>query len=197
MGIWDFIKGGKKTKSEKTEKPSPEQKLFSEKALEIVIPTFEQFGFKKHRIAIGEYTSTIIYRKEEQYLKISSTNYPTDYPYHYNILLGEGNSEDFFEYDWNSVALWRFKKEIEPKLKASEYEFPLASEIEPSLKNAASELLKYGLTFLNGEMDLFYKIRKEQNQDRELYKISSPDKNGKYQTSFDPKSAKQKRKYSS
>ena len=196
MGIFDFMKGKKKAKSERTEKPSPEQKLFSEKVMEIVIPTFEKFGFKKHRIEIGKHSSTIIYRKEKQYLKISSNTYPRDYPYHYNIVLGEGDSEDFLEWDWNSVALWRFKQEIEPKSKVSEYEFPSENGIEPSLKNANSELLKYGLTFLNGEMELFLKIRKEQNQNREPYKIHSPDKNGKYQTSFEPKSVVQKKKYS-
>jgi hypothetical protein len=196
MGIFDFMKGKKKAKSERTEKPSPEQKLFSEKAMEIVIPTFEKFGFKKHRFEIGKHSSTIIYRKEKQYLKISSNTYPRDYPYHYNIVLGEGDSEDFLEWDWNSVALWRFKQEIEPKSKVSEYEFPYENGIEPSLKNANSELLKYGLTFLNGEMELFLKIRKEQNQNREPYKIHSPDKNGKYQTSFEPKSVEQKKKYS-
>ena len=196
MGIFDFMKGKKKAKSERTEKPSPEQKLFSEKAMEIVIPTFEKFGFKKHRIEIGKHSLTIIYRKEKQYLKISSNTYPTDYPYHYNIVLGEGDSEDFLEWDWNSVALWRFKQEIEPKSKVSEYEFPYENGIEPSLKNANSELLKYGLTFLNGEMELFLKIRKEQNKNREPYKIHSPEKNGKYQTSFEPKSVEQKKKYS-
>jgi len=196
MGIFDFIKGNKKAKSEKTEKPSPEQKLFSEKAMEIVIPTFEQFGFKKHRIEIGKHSSTIIYRKEKQYLKISSNTYPRDYPYHYNIILGEGDSDDFFEWDWNSVALWRFKKEIKPELKASEYEFPTDKGIEPSLNNANSELLKYGMTFLNGELELFYKIRKVQNKDREPYKVHSPDENGKYKTSFEPKSVEQKKKHS-
>jgi hypothetical protein len=196
MGIFDFLKGNKKAKSEKTEKPSPEQKLFAEKAIEIVIPTFEQFGFKKHRIERKEYSSTIIYRKDKQYLEISSNTHPRDYPNYYNIVLGEGNSEDFFEYDWNSVALWRFKKEINPELKATEYEFPKDNGIEPSLKNANSELLKYGLTFLNGELELFHKVRKEQNKDREPYKIHSPDKNGNYQTSFEPKSVEQKKKYS-
>ena len=196
MGIFDFIKSKKKAKSEKTEKPSPEQKLFSEKAMEIVIPTFEHFGFKKHRIEIGKHSSIIIYRKNNQYLKISSTTYPTDYPYCYNIIFGDGDSEDVFEYDWNSVALWRFKTEIEPKSKASEYKFPTKKGVEPSLKNANTELKKDGLTFLNGEMDLFYKIRQEQNQNREPYKIYSPDENGKYQTSFEPKSVEQKKKYS-
>ena len=67
--------------------------------MEIVIPTFEQFGFKKHHIEIGKHSSTIIYRKEKQYLKTSSNTYPRDYPYHYNIVFGEGDSEDLFEWD--------------------------------------------------------------------------------------------------
>jgi len=196
MGIFDFLKGNNKGKSERIEKPSPEQKLFSEKAMEILIPTFEQFGFHKHRIEIKKHSSTIIYRKDKQYLKISSNTHPRDYPNYYNIVLGEGDSEDFFEYDWNSIALWRLKKEINPELKVSEYEFPKDNGIELSLKNANFELLKYGLTFLNGELELFHKSRKEQNRDREPYKIHSPDNNGNYQTSFEPKSVVQKKKYS-
>ena len=196
MGIFDFMKSNKKAKSEKTEKLSPEQKLFSEKAMEIVIPTFEQFGFKKHRIEIGKHSSTIIYRKENQYLKISSNTYPRDYPYHYNIIFGEGDSEDFYEWDWNSIALWKFKEKIEPKLKASEFTFPTEKGVIPSLENANSELLEFGQTFLNGELTLFHEIRKEQNKNREPYKIHSPDKNGNYKTTNELKSVEQKKKYS-
>jgi hypothetical protein len=196
MGIFDFIKGNRKAKSERVEKPSPEQKLFSEKAMEIVIPTFEQFGFEKHRIEIGKHSSIIIYRKVNQYLKISSTTYPTDYPYCYNIILGEGDCEDVFEYDWNSIALWRVKKTIEPKLKASEYEFPTKKAVEPSLEHANAELLKFGISFLNGDLNLFHEIRKERNQNREPIKSYSPDENGKYQMSYEPKSVEQKKKYS-
>ena len=196
MGIFDFMKGNKKAKSERTEKPSPEQKLFSEKAIEIIVPTFENFGFKKHRIEIGEHSSTIIYRKEKQYLKITSTTYPRDYPYCYNIILGEGDSEDFYEYDWNSIALWKFKEKIDPKLKASEYTFPTEKGVKPSLENANSELWKFGLTFLNGDLSLFNEIRKEQTKNRETYKIHSQDKNGIYKTTNEPKSEEQKKKYS-
>jgi hypothetical protein len=196
MGIFDLIKGNKKAKSEKTEKPSPEQKLFSEKAIEILIPTFEQFGFKKHRIEIEKYSSTLIYRKEKQYLKISSNTYPRDYPYHYNIILGEGDSEDFYEWDWNSIALWKFKEKIDPKSEASEYNFPTEKGLKLSLKNANSELLEFGKTFLNEELTLFHEIRKEQNKNREPYKIHSTDKNGNYKTKFESKSVEQKKKYS-
>ena len=196
MGIFDFIKGNKKAKSEKTEKPSPEQKLFSEKAIEILIPTFEQFGFKKHRIEIEKHSSTLIYRKKKQYLKISSSTYPRDYPYHYNIILGEGDSEDFYEWDWNSITLWKFKEKIDPKSEASEYSFPTEKSLKLSFKNANSELLEFGKTFLNEELTLFHEIRKEQNKNREPYKIHSTDKNGDFKTKFESKSVEQKKKYS-
>jgi hypothetical protein len=194
MGIFDFIK--EKAKSEKPEKPSPEQKLFSEKCLEIIIPTFEKFEFKKHRVEIGKYSSTIIYRKKKQYLKITSTTYPRDYPYCYNIIFGEGDSEDFYEYDWNSIALWKFKEKIEPNLKISEYNFPSKKGIKASLENANNELLEFGITFLNENLSLFYEIRKKQNQKRESYKIHSSDKYGNYQTTNELKSLEKKEKYS-
>tara|TARA_R110001592_G_scaffold349971_1_gene645674 strand:- start:67 stop:663 length:597 start_codon:yes stop_codon:yes gene_type:complete len=198
MGLLEFFKRNKKIKTEtvKTKKPSPEQILFAETALTLISPTVEKFGFKRHRTEIEKYSTTIIYRKDEQYIKISGSTYPTDYPYSYNVILGEGDSEDFYEYDWNSIALWRLKSSIDTKVKASEFEFPLASAVKFSLENANSELLKYGQTFLNGDLNLFREVRKEQNKNREPYKIHSPDKDGKYKTTYESKSVEQKKKYS-
>jgi len=199
MGIFDFLKKdkkGEKVISERTEKPSPEQKIFAETALEVFSPTFDDFGFKKHRINIKKNSTNITFRKENQYIKISSSTYPTDYPYFYNIILGEGDSEDFFEYDWNSIALWILKFKTEPKTKASEYAFPFGESVKISLENANLELKKYGLTFLKGNLDLFRELRKEHNGQREPYKIHSPDENGHYKTTNDPVSVKQKKKYS-
>ena len=47
-----------------------------------------------------------------------------------------------------------------------------------SLSN--SEKLKYEQTFLVGDLNLFREVRKEQNKDREPYKIHIPDEHGKY-----------------
>jgi len=198
MGILEFFKRNKKSKTElvKTEKPSSEQILFAENVLEIISPTIKKFGFTRHRTEIEKYLTTIIYRKEKQYIKISGSTYPTDYPYCYNIILGEGDSEDFYEWDWNSIALWRMKNKIDPKIKASEFEFPYGNSVKFSLENANMELQKYGLTFLNGDLKLFLEIRKEQNKNREPYKIHSPDKNGKYTTKNEEKSVEQQKKYS-
>lgn len=198
MKILEFFKRNKKTKTElvKTKKPSPEQILFAETALEIISPTVEKFGFERHRTEIEKHSTIIIYRKDKQYIKISSSTYPTDYPYCYNIILGEGDSEDFYEWDWNSIALWRIKNKIDPKIKASEFEFPNEKSVKFSLENANTELQEYGLTFLNGDLKLFLEVRKEQNKNREPYKIHSPDENGKYRTENEQKSVEQKNKYS-
>jgi hypothetical protein len=198
MGLLDFFRRNKKSKTEtiKTRNPSPEQSLFADNVLEIISPTVEQFGFVRHRTEVQTHFTTIIFRKDNQYIKVSGSTYPTDYPYSYNIVLGDGDSEDFTEWDWNSIALWRLKMKIEPTVKAKEYEFPLGDKVKFSISNANKELLKYADTFLRGDLTLFHETRSEQNKNREPYKIYTPDKNGHYTTIEEPTSIEQKRKYS-
>ena len=198
MGLLDFLRRNKKSKTEtvKTSKPSPELILFADTVLEIISPTVEKFGFVRHRTEIETYLTTIIFRKEKQYIKISGSTYPTDYPYSYNIVLGDGDSEDFFEWDWNSIALWQLKNKTDPRAKAKEYEFPFSDKIKYSISHANKELLKYADTFLQGDLTLFYETRSEQNKSREPYKIYTPDKNGKHTTTDEQKSVEQKKKYS-
>ncbi len=135
MGLLDFFKRHKKSTTEivKTKKPSPEQTLFADTVLEIISPTAEQFGFVRHRTEIEKHSTTIIFRKDKQYIKVEGSTYPTDYPYYYNIILGEGDSEDFIEWDWNSVALWRLKTKIAPTAEAKEYEFPFGDHVKFSV----------------------------------------------------------------
>ena len=198
MGLLDFFRRNKKSKTEtvKTTKPSPEHILFADTVLEIISPTVEQFGFVRHRTEIETHFTSIIFRKNEQYIKVSGSTFPTDYPYSYNIVLGAGDSEDFTEWDWNSTALWRLKNKIDPTVKAKEYVFPHGDKVKFSVSNANKELLKYADTFLRGDLILFYETRSEQNKGREPYKIHTPDKNGKYTTTDEQKSVEQKKKYS-
>ena len=195
MGIFDFFKGKNKNK-DKDKDPSPEHIAFSTSIKTIIGETLKQYGFEFHRQEVDRWFTTIIYRNDKRYIKISGSTHWHDHPASYNIILGEGDSEDFYEYDWNSIALWRLKKTINPTLKAQEYSFPRDEKIRYSVENAKDELLKFGETFLNNDLTLFYETRKNQNKDREPYKIHLPDKEGKYQTSFEPKSVKQKKKYS-
>ncbi len=117
------------------------------------------------------------------------------YLYSYNIVLGEGDSDDFLEWDWNSIALWRLKNKIDPTTKAKEYEFPYGDKVKVSISNANKKLLKYADTFLRGDLTLFYETRSEQNKGRESYKIHTPDKNGNYATTDEQTSVEQKKKY--
>ena len=197
MALLDFFKRNTKAKTEtvKTKRPSPEQIIFADTILEIVSPSVESFGFVRRRTEIETYLTTIVFRKDNQYIKISGSTYPTDYPYFYDLILVEGNSEDFIEWDWNSIALWCLKAKIDPNSKAQEYSFPTGDKVKYSVTNANEELLKYGLTFLKGDLTLFYETRREQNKDREPYKVHSPDKNGEYKTTNEPKSVDQKKKY--
>ena len=198
MGLLDYFKRNKKSKKEtvKTKKPSLEQIQFADTVLEIISPTVENFGFARHRTEIEEHFTTIIFRKDNQYIKISGSTHPTDYPYTYNIILGDGDSEEFFEWDWNSIALWGLKNKIDPTVKSKEFDFPFGDNVKFSVSHANKELLKYADTFLNGDLTLFYETRSEQTKDREPYKIHTPDQNGKYTTTNEPKSVGQKKKYS-
>jgi len=194
----DFFKRNKKSKTEtvRTKKPSPEQIIFTDVVLGIISPTVEQFGFLRRRTEIEQFFTTIIFRKEKQYIKIQSSTHPRDCSFYYNIILGEGDSENFTEYDWNSIALWRLKSKIDPTVKSKEYEFPFDSKVKYSVSHANKELIKYADSFLHGDLTLFYEARSEQNKGREPYKIYIPDENGNYTVTEEPISIEQKRKYS-
>jgi hypothetical protein len=196
MGILDFFRKRKQPCDE-----SWEQKVFAGNVLLILAPTVKGFGFKEIISKSDKYSTTIVFRKKKQYIKISSTSYPTDYPYYYNVILGEGDSNNFFEYDWNSIAIWRLAQIVEASKNISAYNFPVGdplfeSTIKLSLENANKHLLEYGIDFLEGDLTLFYQARKKLNQDRESYKISKIGKTGVYETTSEPKSTKQKKKYS-
>ena len=171
MRIFDFFKKKSKMIIEEDEKPSNEQNQFAEVVMEIIAPTIEKFSFELYKTEIKKYSTNITWKKEKQFIKVSSTNYPTDYPYFYNLILGEANDDSFFETDWNSIALWKFKNEINPKSKDAEYSFPIGNQVIPSIKKANTELEKYANSFLNGNLELYHKLLAEQNRNREAYKI--------------------------
>lgn len=190
MRLFNFFKSRGKSKS------SYNEFAFAQVVLDIVGPTVEKHGFILHSKEIKQHSSTIIWRKNKQYVEVGSTTYPTDYPFYYNILLGEGDSENVLEYDWNSVAICALARITNPESNIGPYNFPFEDEIKKSVENANNHLITFGQTFLEGDLETFYKARKMINQEREPYKVFSPDKNGKYQMAYEPKSVEQKKKYS-
>ena len=169
MGIFSLFKKykSKQVKQEKDEKPSDHELHFSQTILDIIGPTVEEHGFLLHKQQVKQYSTTIIWRKKQQYIKVNSTTFPTDYPYYYNIVLGEGNSDDVFEYDWNSVAIWALARVTNPDIAISSYDFPYGGHVKQSIETAHKHLLSYGQTFLDGDLTLFYAARKMVNKDRE------------------------------
>ncbi len=203
MGLFGFFRKNRHTDDNAiiSENPSPEQTSFAESVLSIVEQTIVKSGFKRDKAEIKTYSTTIVFRKSKRYVKISSTSYPTDYPYCFFIVLGEGDSNNFFEYDWNGVSIPALAKIIDPLKNIKDYNFPIGDPafdktIKFGVENANRDLLKYGASFLEGDLSIFYQARKEINSMREPYKISVPDQNGVYKTTYEPISVRQKKKYS-
>jgi hypothetical protein len=195
MSLFNFFRGKKTDVQHIRNNPSQEQLEFYDAALQILTPLLTENGFKLTRTEIEEYSTTITFRKATQYIKIKSNTSPRDYPNYYNVMLGDGDSEDFTEYDWNAIALWRLKEKIAPAAKAKEYAFPRGNKIPYSLTNARDELIKYAGTFLKGDLTDFIATRKKLTQAREPYKIYTPDDEGNYTVSYDPRSLEMKKKY--
>jgi len=170
-------------------------KTFSKLSLALFKEPLGQHGFKRELKKTEDYFCQIIYGNGERYVKISANIHPRDYPPHFNIILGEGG-RDFFESDWNSIALWRLKNHILQAKSGREYHLENTEKISELLEHARDELLKFGLGFLTGDIELFRKVRSEQNRDRAPYQIYSPDKDGKYKATEEPLSAIMKYKYS-
>ena len=163
MRILDFFKKKSKLIDRKEDKPSEAQSRFAEIVMVIIAPTIQKYGFELYKTEIKKYSTNITWKKEKQFVKVSATNYPTDYPFFYNLILGETSNNDFFETDWNSIALWKFKNEIDPENEAYEYSFPIGDQVMPSIKKANNEFEKFAESFLKGNIELYHKILAEQN----------------------------------
>lgn len=172
-------------------------KIFTKTVGTIFDKMLNEYGFKLKIEKTEKLCCQRIYINKDKYIKISGNTHPMDFPQHYNIVLGQGSVE-WPDCDWNSVALWRIKKEIEPKGKAKEYSLEQIDEAKlgHSLNHAKNELQNYGKEFLAGDLTLFDKVRRAQNREREPYKIYKPTENGGRETSIDEASKRLKEKYS-
>jgi hypothetical protein len=172
-----------------------EMKKFTRLAIDMFTDTLAERGFKRESKRTDAYSCNIFYGKEDRYVMIRANIHPRDYPPHFNIILGEG-SREFPESDWNSVALWRVKNLIEKSDRGAEYGLEEPNAMEDALAEALSDLLKFGESFLSGELKTFRQARSAQNKNRPPYQVHSPDKDGKYTVRDDPSSAKLKEEYS-
>lgn len=172
---------------------------FLDKFNQAVIENFDSFlaskGFKFHACKKEQYYYSRIYKKNNQYILIDANLNPKDYPYFWNVSLGEGTTE-MPEVDWNKIALWHLMKRLEnPSAKEYQINDLSMDNIEEAIQSAKNELEKFGKTFLEGDLKIFYAVRKSINQNREPYKIYSRGKDGGLISMDDETSKKLKEKY--
>jgi|SRR5215218_7361030 len=197
MSLFNFFKHKKKASENESKMPSIEQQEFSDAAVEIFTPVLVSKGFSLTKNEVEKYFTHITFRKGTQYIKIIGDTWPTSYPWGFNVILGEGDSETFLEYDWNSIGLWQLKLRTDPSAKETNYGFRYDGKvILDHLIQAKDDLLKYGNSFLHGDLTLFLETRKSINQQRDPYRISYVDENGDRQITHDEESLEKKKKYS-
>ena len=69
------------------------------------------------------------------------------------------------------------------------------NEIAEKVKVSRQFLEKYGLSFINNDLQQFKKLRAEQNKNREPYKIYTPKKEGGYKMEYAKQSSELKKQY--
>ncbi|MBP9855491.1 MAG: hypothetical protein KBD53_11545 [Candidatus Omnitrophica bacterium] len=175
------------------------EKTFLKKFSQIIKENFDEFllkkGFELEASSIEEYFAKRVYKRNKQFIRIYANVNPREMAEYWSIILGEGDRE-WPELDWNSVGLWHFMVELGQK-EAEEYSLKnkTTGAFLKQVKAAKNDLKIYGESFLNNNLDLFYRLRSQINKKREPYKIYSPDKTGKYKMAYEPKSAKLKKKF--
>jgi len=117
------------------------------------------FGFIKELSKIENSIATILFRKEDQYIKLEINNHPKDYPGYFNVIFGIGQ-DVYPDIDFNSIAIWRFQRFIEKNNEATEYELVSGLDsIQSLVKNAFLDMQKYGKDFINSDLSMFNKIK--------------------------------------
>lgn len=141
---------------------SQEQIDFANGAIEIFNPVLRQFGFNLFKLEITEYGTSIIWIKDKCYIDFSGNTHPHDAPAYYGIALGEFKEEYFHYADLDCVGLWRLKAIQENIDNVNDTPFPFGADIQLSLLKTMEELLKYGKSFLQGDLTDFYIARKQE-----------------------------------
>ena len=149
-------------KLENYEVTSEAQIDFANEAIEIFNPVLRQFSFNLLKLKITEYGTIIIWIKGKCYIDLQANTHPHDAPNYYGIALGEFK-EDFYHYaDLDCVGLWCIKATEENLEKVNDTPFPFGEDIKASLIKTKDDLLKYGKSFLRGDLTEFYNARKLQ-----------------------------------
>jgi predicted HNH restriction endonuclease len=166
-----------------------DSKIFYKAAFTIFDKVLMDYGFKVGRKKISKFSIDKVYTNGDRYVRLFVEVDSSSYPPPLNIILGQGSIE-WPDCDWNAIGFWRLKKELMTA------EIEEKDEISTSdLNKLAIELITYAEGFLKGDLTLFYKLRKEQNINREPYKVSRQTEDGGQELTIDEKSIQLKEKY--
>ena len=117
------------------------------------------FGFLMTKNERTGYDASILFVKEDRYVKLIFNNHPHDYPGYFNVILGVGK-DVFPESDYNSIAIWRFKRYIDENNTAKEYALVFEPQkVKTLISEAISDLDRYGRGFIEGDLSLFNKVK--------------------------------------
>ncbi len=179
--------------------PTKDNESLVKKFYKVIKDNFDDFlsskGFEFRSEVVDQYFFDRSYRKGSQYIKITASIHPQDIPYFWNILLGEGSSE-MPESDWNTIVLWRLMRHLG---KSSAREFSLVDkktdELMEDVRSAKNDLERFGKSFLDGDLSIFYEVRSSVNQDRALYQKSTVEDDGSFKVVDDEEAKKLKEKF--
>ncbi len=147
---------------------------FQRACREFVDDVLAELGFvKKEPQKPSSNFCNTTYCNGELYVQFSCTDDVRDHPVMLYVLLGEGSTEDFFEWDWSHIALWRLTEEKNLGKKGY-YLHTDNITIEEAVSHAITDLIECGQDFLSGDLKLFKKVRAKITREREPYKVHSP-----------------------
>jgi hypothetical protein len=152
--------------------------------------TLKAFGFKKARQRTEEFSFFIVYRHEERYICIKGNLHPRDYPFYYSMLFGEGIHE-YPESAWNSISIIAIIESENPtdlekcrEILSISYE-DSHEDIRQKFKAAREFLEKYGKSFLDNDLEQFYKIRTECNKPKTRFLDHVPQSDREYRLEYE------------
>lgn len=139
------------------------------------------------------------YKRGNRYIRMTLSAHPLDHPLppRCEVMIGEGDTS-WPETDWNAIPLGVLRDPTASSADEEVLYYPVDSmdEVEPRLLHIQEELLEHANDFLDGEGSAFRNARSAWNQQREPYRISTPNERGQYEERVDPISDALKRKYS-
>jgi hypothetical protein len=146
--------------------PAPEQVLLADLVLAIMSPAIQKYGFVRHSVSVIRNLTWIVFSKNTRYIAVSSSTLPVDFPYYYEVILGEGGPEAYQRQNRRSVTIAQLAHTAGATASSGSYDFPgnhlpgepvdiNAEALRVSILAAQKDLLQYGLGFLEGDLKLF------------------------------------------